>query len=153
MTIQIFEFNEITELVRGNEQQFLERLQPLVRRQNVTLDLAHIARIDAAGLAALITLYCDACKAGYRFTIANPSPHVLEILAIVGLDGFFDHATRSRNLLRVRATAGNRSLISPKSRKNRIGSPLSCQLRYLYSALKQPSPTRTPPVTKGHRQS
>jgi anti-anti-sigma factor len=77
---------ELTELVRGSEQQLLERLQPLVRRQNVTLDLAHIARIDAAGLAALITLYCDACKAGYRFDLSNPSPHVREILAIVGLD-------------------------------------------------------------------
>ncbi|MDR3754024.1 MAG: STAS domain-containing protein [Terracidiphilus sp.] len=86
MTIQIFAFNEITELVRGNEQQLLERLQPLVRRQHVTLDLENIERIDAAGLAALITLYCDACQAGYRFAIENPSQHVREILAIVGLD-------------------------------------------------------------------
>ena len=77
---------ELTELVRGNERQFLERLQPLVRRQNVTLDLAHVARIDAAGLAALITLYCDACQAGYRFGISNPSARVREILALVGLD-------------------------------------------------------------------
>ena len=77
---------ELTELVRGSERQFLERLQPLVRRQNLTLDLAHVARIDAAGLAALITLYCDACQAGYRFDLSNPSPHVREILAIVGLD-------------------------------------------------------------------
>jgi anti-anti-sigma factor len=86
MTIQFFESDKITELVRGSEQQLLERLQPLVRRQSVTLDLENIERIDAAGLAALITLYCDACKAGYRFTIVNPSPRVREILAIVGLD-------------------------------------------------------------------
>lgn len=77
---------ELTELVRGSERQFLERLQPLVRRQDVTLDLKNIERIDAAGLAALITLYCDACQAGYRFDLSNPSPHVREILAIVGLD-------------------------------------------------------------------
>jgi anti-anti-sigma factor len=77
---------ETAELVRGNEQQFLERLQPLVHRQNVTLDLEHVARIDAAGLAALITLYCDACQAGYRFAISNPSPRVREILALVGLN-------------------------------------------------------------------
>ncbi|MGD1061699.1 MAG: STAS domain-containing protein [Terracidiphilus sp.] len=76
----------LAELVRGNEQLLLERLQPLVRRQHVTLDLAHVARIDAAGLAALITLYCDACQAGYRFGISNPSPHVREILALVGLN-------------------------------------------------------------------
>ena len=86
MTIQIHKPVEITELVRGNEQQLLERYEPLVQRQDVTLDLENIARIDAAGLAALITLYCDACKAGYRFAVANPSPHVLEILALVGLD-------------------------------------------------------------------
>ena len=77
---------ETAELVRGNEQRFLERLQPLVHRQNVTLDLAQVARIDAAGLAALITLYCDACQAGYRFAISNPSPRVREILALVGLN-------------------------------------------------------------------
>ena len=52
MTIQIFKSNEITEneiteLVRGNEQQLLDRLGPLVRSQNVTLDLAYVARIDA----------------------------------------------------------------------------------------------------------
>jgi anti-anti-sigma factor len=76
----------LAELVRGNEQLLLERLQPLVRRQHVTLDLAHVARIDAAGLAALITLYCEACQAGYRFGISNPSPHVREILALVGLN-------------------------------------------------------------------
>jgi anti-anti-sigma factor len=77
---------ELTELVRGNEKLLLAHLEPLVRRQNVLLDLAHVARIDAAGLAALITLYCDACKAGYRFAIVHPSSHVREILAIVGLD-------------------------------------------------------------------
>jgi anti-anti-sigma factor len=77
---------ELAELVRGNEQLLLERLQPLVRRQHVTLDLENIERIDAAGLAALITLYCDACQAGYRFGISNPSARVREILALVGLD-------------------------------------------------------------------
>ena len=86
MTSQVFEPNEIAELVRGNEKQLLERLQPLVLRQNITLDLAHIQRIDAAGLAALIALYCDACQTGHRFAITNPSPHVREILALVGLD-------------------------------------------------------------------
>jgi anti-anti-sigma factor len=86
MTIQFFESNKITELVRGTEQELLERLQPQVRRQNVTLDLEHVSRIDAAGLAALITLYCDACQAGYRFTISNPSRHIREILGLVGLD-------------------------------------------------------------------
>jgi anti-anti-sigma factor len=90
MTIHIFESNAFTELVRGSDQQLLERLQPLVCRQNVTLDLENIERIDAAGLAALITLYCDACQAGYRFGISNPSPRVQEILALVRLDALLE---------------------------------------------------------------
>ncbi len=76
----------VKELVKGQEREFLNELQPLVVRQNITLDLAETERIDAAGLAALIALYCDACKSGYRFLVANPSPRVREILHMVGLD-------------------------------------------------------------------
>jgi anti-anti-sigma factor len=77
---------DTTEFVRGQEQKLLEQLKPQVCDESVTLDLRNVARIDAAGLAALITLYCDACKAGYRFRIANPSHHVAELLALVHLD-------------------------------------------------------------------
>jgi anti-anti-sigma regulatory factor len=45
-----------------------------------------VERIDAAGLAALITLYTDACKAGHSLTVSRPNRHVREILQIVGLD-------------------------------------------------------------------
>jgi anti-anti-sigma factor len=76
----------LIELVRGNEQILLAELSPLVRRQNMTLDLCAVERIDAAGIAALIALYAAAREAGYRFTVANPSPHVAEILALVGLE-------------------------------------------------------------------
>jgi anti-anti-sigma factor len=75
------------ELVRGQEHALLERMRPLAREQNLTLDLRKVQRIDAAGLAALITLYCDACKAGYQFRISNPSHHVAELLSLVRLDG------------------------------------------------------------------
>jgi anti-anti-sigma factor len=78
--------DEITELVRGNDGALLERFMPLVRGQSVTLNLAAVKRIDAAGLAALITLYCTARESGHDFTIQNPSSHVAEILAVVGLD-------------------------------------------------------------------
>ena len=77
---------ESNELVRGQEHKFIERLEPLVRRESIVLNLENVERIDAAGLAALITLYCDACQAGKHFAISNPSRHVREILAIVGLD-------------------------------------------------------------------
>jgi anti-anti-sigma factor len=75
-----------TELVRGQDQKFLEELKPLVRSQSVHLDLSTIQRIDAAGLAALITLYCAAREAGHSFTVSRPAPHVREILSVVGLD-------------------------------------------------------------------
>ncbi|MGA2572501.1 MAG: STAS domain-containing protein [Terracidiphilus sp.] len=75
-----------TELVRGQDQKFLETMKPLVRCQSVRLDLNAVQRIDAAGLAALITLFCAAREAGHDFKISNPSPRVAEILSIVGLN-------------------------------------------------------------------
>jgi anti-anti-sigma factor len=80
------ELTELTELVRGNEQALLARLIPLVRRQSVILDLGRIQRIDAAGIAALISLHANAYEAGHCFTVVNPTPHVAEILSLVGLD-------------------------------------------------------------------
>jgi anti-anti-sigma regulatory factor len=75
------------ELVRGQEQSFLARMNPLVRNQSVCLDLGPTQRIDAAGVAALIQLYCAARDAGHGFAVSNPRPQVAEILALVGLDG------------------------------------------------------------------
>jgi anti-anti-sigma factor len=77
---------ELAELVRGSEQALLARFAPLVRRQSVTLDMSAIERIDAAGIAALISLYVGAREAGHCFTVVNPSPHIAEILALVGLE-------------------------------------------------------------------
>jgi anti-anti-sigma factor len=59
---------------------------PLVYKQNLVLDLSPIERIDAAGIAALITVYATACQEGHNFTVCNPSRHVARILALVGLD-------------------------------------------------------------------
>jgi anti-anti-sigma factor len=76
----------LTELVRGHDQDLFARLAPVVRRQSLILDLEMVERIDAAGIAALISLYRCATEAGHRFAISNPSAHVGEILAVVGLD-------------------------------------------------------------------
>lgn len=83
---QAQDLGNITELVRGNEQILLDCLMPLVHSQSISLDLQSVTRIDAAGLAALITLYCEACKAGHNLTVTNPSHHVREIFELVGLD-------------------------------------------------------------------
>jgi anti-anti-sigma factor len=78
---------EITELVKGCDRLLLERMMPLVRAQSVVLDLRKVTRIDAAGLAALIKLYCASRDMGHKFAIANPTQHVSELLALVRLDG------------------------------------------------------------------
>lgn len=77
----------LNELVRGHEQCLLEQLTPLVCKHSVTLDMRQVERIDAAGIAALICLYRSAHSAGNNFVVTNASPHVSEILALVGLDG------------------------------------------------------------------
>jgi anti-anti-sigma factor len=87
----IFSDSEMTELVRGCEQNFRQRLEPIVRRHSVALDLGNVERIDAAGIAALISLYGLARDAGHRFTICNASERVREILALVGLDQILIH--------------------------------------------------------------
>ena len=78
---------ELNELVRGCEQHLVEEMTPVVRHQSVSLDMKSVERIDAAGIAALISLYRIAHEAGNRFSISNAAPHVAELLALVGLDG------------------------------------------------------------------
>lgn len=74
-----------TELVRGTDERLIGLFAPLVQRQDLALDLGKIERIDAAGIAALITLYSDAQHAGHSFAVCNLSAHVAEILSLVGL--------------------------------------------------------------------
>ncbi len=83
---ELTEMTGITELVRGHDRDLLDRLAPLVCRQSLILDLHSVERIDAAGIAALISLYRYACEANHRFAISNASPRVAEILTLVGLD-------------------------------------------------------------------
>jgi anti-anti-sigma factor len=94
---------DLTELVRGSDRHLIEEMEPLVRREDVSLDLASVERIDAAGIAALISLYRVAQSSGHSFTISRASERVAEMLALVGLDGI---------LLSAHATSGSR----PRSR-------------------------------------
>jgi anti-anti-sigma factor len=77
---------ELAELVPGREQELLARLAPVVQRQNVTLDLGGVQRIDAAGIGVLLALYASARTAGRCFTVSNPTPRVAEILELVGVN-------------------------------------------------------------------
>jgi anti-anti-sigma factor len=78
---------ELTELVRGCDRHLVEEMTPIVRRQSVSLDITSVERIDAAGIAALISIYRVAKEAGNSFSVSNAAPHVAELLALVGLDG------------------------------------------------------------------
>lgn len=78
----------IRSIVWGAETEMLEEILPMVRHQSLRLDLSRVERIDAAGLAALIALYRAACEAGHYFGVTNPTPHVREILSLVGLEKF-----------------------------------------------------------------
>jgi len=84
------------ELVRGTEEQIVNDLRPRVATESVALNLAAVERIDAAGIAALITLYCTAVEAGTHFTVVSPSLHVLELLRIVGLESILVADARAR---------------------------------------------------------
>jgi len=86
LTVTWSQFNE---LVRGQDRSLLESVGPLVRQQDIALDLGGVERIDAAGISALITLYASACAEGYKFSLSNVSPRVAHILTLVGLDRVF----------------------------------------------------------------
>lgn len=90
------------ELVRGSETQIVDELLPHVQQQSVALDLAGVERIDAAGIAALITLYCTAVESGTEFSVTSPSAHVLELLQIVGLESILVADARPRGAQRLR---------------------------------------------------
>jgi anti-anti-sigma factor len=74
------------ELVRGTEDRILNKLMPRVRQESIALDLSGVERIDAAGIAALITLYCTAIESGTAFYVVSPSARVLDLLRLVGLE-------------------------------------------------------------------
>lgn len=76
---------EMTELVRGEEQCLVQRVAPLLREKDVVLDLNEIERIDAAGIAVLISLYSLARAHGHTFSIKCVSPRVSEMLSLVHL--------------------------------------------------------------------
>jgi anti-anti-sigma factor len=74
------------ELVRGTEDRLMALVMPVVRERSVLLDLGGVRRIDAAGIAALISIYGAARNAGNTFRVFNVTAHVAEILELVGLD-------------------------------------------------------------------
>jgi len=89
-------------LVRGSESRVIEEVMPRLKQESVALDLSGVERIDAAGIAALITLYCTAVEAGTEFSVIDPSAHVLELLRIVGLESILIAEDRPVGAQRIR---------------------------------------------------
>jgi anti-anti-sigma factor len=76
----------MNELVRGEEESLVQRVVPLLREKDVVLDLNRIERIDAAGIAALISLYSAARQHGHSFSVKCVTPRVEEMLSLVRLN-------------------------------------------------------------------
>lgn len=76
----------MNELVRGTDHLLVAQLAPMVREQDAVLDLASVHRIDAAGIAALISLYHCARESGHTFSVCNVEPRIDSILHLVGLE-------------------------------------------------------------------
>lgn len=74
------------DLVRGSEVEILAQLLPRLQRESLALDLSTVDRIDAAGIATLIRLYCGASVAGNQFGVIAPTPRVRAMLQTVGLE-------------------------------------------------------------------
>ena len=55
----------------------------------VIVDLTALAFCDARGLAALVRMAGYAKQKGYPFGVASPSPSLVKIMRITGLDGRF----------------------------------------------------------------
>jgi anti-anti-sigma factor len=90
------------ELVRGTETHIVNELLPRVQQESMALNLAGVERIDAAGIAALITLYCTAVESGTEFSVVSPSAHVLELLQIVGLESILIEGANPRGAQQIR---------------------------------------------------
>ena len=58
-------------------------------RAPVAVDLTALAFCDAQGLAALIRMAGHAAKKGCPFRLASPSPSLIKIMRITGLDHRF----------------------------------------------------------------
>lgn len=83
---KIVEAAGMRELIKGLDQQLIQRVAPMLRAESIVLDLGNVDRIDAAGIAALISLYTGAHHAGHEFSVCNVNGRVAEILRLVGLD-------------------------------------------------------------------
>ena len=58
----------------------------------ITLDLSHVERTDAAGLGLLVMTHRRAETLGVRLVLGGVTPELHELLAVAGLDRLFRFA-------------------------------------------------------------
>lgn len=73
----------------ANADELWEYLASQVERQHVAVDLSGVRFIDSTGLTALVRTYKSLKQAGGTLLLLSPSPPVLRLLAVTGLDGLF----------------------------------------------------------------
>lgn len=76
-----------SDLSRGQENQLLNLVMPIIEEGSLLLDMSRVDSIDAAGIGTLVYLRQCADNAGATLAIVNPSERVREMLALVHLDG------------------------------------------------------------------
>lgn len=59
------------------------------RKHNVVLDMSGVDYISSAGLRAIVALLRESKKKKGDVRLANPSPRVVEVLSLAGLDSLF----------------------------------------------------------------
>ncbi|HEX2148730.1 MAG TPA: STAS domain-containing protein [Actinomycetota bacterium] len=77
------------EIDMANADELWEYLASQVERQHVAVDLSGVRFIDSTGLTALVRTYKSLKQAGGTLLLLSPSPPVLRLLAVTGLDGLF----------------------------------------------------------------
>jgi len=75
-----------SKLIRGHEDRLLTLALPLVEKCGLTLDMSHVAELDAAGIGTLVFLWQCAERANKPFALVQPSLRVIQLLALVHLD-------------------------------------------------------------------
>ena len=81
----------IGRIVAGPERELLQdAVVGLADEHVITLDLAEVERIDAAGLGLLAFLQALGCAVGYELQLANPTPRVREVLELTRLESVLE---------------------------------------------------------------
>ena len=69
-------------------------------RPNIVLDLAHVDRMDSAGIGMLVCKYLTALRKGGRMKLLHLRPRLLEMLRVTRLAGVFEIFENEQDAIR-----------------------------------------------------